>query len=113
MASHKLVIQFEWGGGAGDVAATALLSRIPCVGGHGTVEQIAFPHLTGFGRSPDELLDLAAELLGDTSRAEAALAQAVALAAAHLSPQQAQARLAGLLARASQQVPGRRAPARP
>ncbi len=116
MASHKLVIQFEWGGGAGEVAATALLSRVPCVGGHGTVEQIAFPHLTGFGRSPDELLDLAAELLGDASRAEVAVAQALALAAEHLSPQLTRARVASLLARAQaaqDQVPGGRAPVRP
>jgi hypothetical protein len=116
MAAHKLVIQFEWGGGAGDVAAMALLSRIPCVGGHGTVEQIAFPHLAGFGRSPDELLDLAADLLGDASRAESAVARALALAAEQLSPQSARSRLARLLAQAQaarHEVPGGRAPARP
>lgn len=115
MASHRLVIQFEWGGGAGDVAATALLARIPSVGGHGAVERIAFPHLTGFGRSPDELMDLAADLLGDANHAGAAVAEALELAAEHLSAQLTRARLVGLLRRArdSQQVPGARAPARP
>lgn len=101
MARHKLVFQLEWAGGAGDVAATALLCRIPSVGGHGAVDRIAFPQLAGFGRTTDELLSRAADLLADPDAAADAVAQGRALAAAQLSPESARSRLLDLLGRAS------------
>jgi hypothetical protein len=100
-ARHKLVFQLEWGGGMGEVAAAALLGRIPCVGGHGHTERIAFPDLCGFGRTTPELRDIAIDLLGDEAAAERAAANAVHLAAERLSPDRTRAQLGTLLDRAS------------
>lgn len=101
MAAHKLVFQLEWAGGAGDVAATALLCRIPCVGGHGAVERIAFPGLTGFGRTTEDLLALAAGLLRDAGAAADAVAEARARARTRLAPDLARSRLVDVLGRAA------------
>ena len=98
-AHHKLVFQLEWAGGMGEAAAAALLGRIPCVGGHGYTERIVFPDLCGFGRTSPELRDLAVDLVGDASAAEAMVTKAIALAGEALSPELARTRLAALLDR--------------
>ena len=43
MASHKIVLQLDRSHVPGQVAGDALLCRIPCVGGDGAIERIAFP----------------------------------------------------------------------
>lgn len=72
MARHKLVFQLDRSGVPGQVAGDALLCRIPCVGGDGAIEQLAFaPWL---GKTPAELIEIAALLLTDeTAHAQACL----------------------------------------
>lgn len=47
MASHRCVLQLDSSAVPGQVAGDALLCRMPCVGGNGAVESIAFPELAG------------------------------------------------------------------
>jgi hypothetical protein len=63
MARHKLVFQLDASCVPGQVAGDALLCRVPCVGGNGTTERLAFPDLCGHGRTPEQLFDIAARLL--------------------------------------------------
>jgi hypothetical protein len=63
LAKHKLVWQLDASAVPGQVAGDALLARVPCVGGNGTTERLAFPDLCGHGRSAEQLFDLAARLL--------------------------------------------------
>jgi hypothetical protein len=85
MASHKIVFQLDRSGVPGQVAGDALLCRVPCVGGDGAVEQIAFPELSGHGHSPDELAETAERLLGNPSLREQATHEAQARALNQLS----------------------------
>lgn len=63
MSEHKIVFQLDTSFVPGQVAGDALLCRMPCVGGHGTIERIAFPELYGAGRSIAELVEVARRLL--------------------------------------------------
>ena len=63
MAKHKLVWQLDASAVPGQVAGDALLCRMPCVGGNGTTERLAFPDLCGHGRGTEQLFDIAARLL--------------------------------------------------
>lgn len=74
MAMHRLVFQLDRSAVPGQVAGDALLCRVPCVGGDGAVERIAFPGLCGFGETTAGLVEKAALLMRD----DAACAQAVA-----------------------------------
>jgi hypothetical protein len=65
MASHRLVLQFDQSSVPGQVAGDSLLCRIPTVGGNGAVEQLAFPELSGSGRTFDQLVELTRRLLND------------------------------------------------
>jgi len=65
MARHKFVLQADCSAVPGQVAGDALLCRMPCVGGDGAVDRLAFPSTCGFGRSLGELKELAARLLGE------------------------------------------------
>ena len=69
----------------GQVAGDALLCRIPCVGGNGTVERLAFPDLCGHGRTPERLFDLATRLLEHPYDCVAIVEKAVEFAKATLS----------------------------
>lgn len=62
MSLHRIVWQFDSGAGAGGTAAAALLCRIPCIGGNGAVERIAFPGLSS-PASREDLLESARLLL--------------------------------------------------
>lgn len=68
MASHRIVFQLDSGAVPGQVAGDALLCGMPCVGGNGGTDRLAFPELCGFGRSPQDLRAIAASLLSDDSR---------------------------------------------
>jgi hypothetical protein len=85
MAGHKLVFQLDQSAAPGQVAGDALLCRIPCVGGNGTIERLVFPDLCGHGRTTAELVDIAVRLLEHPSEADAAVAQASSLATQQLS----------------------------
>ncbi len=65
MASHRIVFQLDSGAVPGQVVGDAMLCGMPCVGGNGATDRLAFPELCGFGRSPHELRALAAWLLRD------------------------------------------------
>lgn len=81
MARHKLVFQLDRSGVPGQVAGDALLSRIPCVGGDGAIEQMAFASLCGLGRNPGELAEIAHHLLtGSEAYGAACLESRVAAA---------------------------------
>lgn len=65
MASHRLVLQWDLGAVPGQVAGDALLCRMPCVGGNGVIERLAFPSTCGGGRTGETLGLLASALLTD------------------------------------------------
>jgi hypothetical protein len=77
IGKHKLVWQLDASAGVGRVAGDALLARVPCVGGQGTTERLAFPDLCGFGRDGEQLFDLAARLLEHPHDCEAVVQRAV------------------------------------
>ena len=85
IAQHRLVFQLDRSAVPGQVAGDALLCRIPCVGGDGAVERIAFPNLCGDGRETAELIEIAASLLGNAGAYMGAVAASQAIAAAQLS----------------------------
>ncbi len=80
VAKHKLVLQLDASAVPGQVAGDALLCRIPCVGGNGTTERLAFPDLCGHGRTHEQVIDLAARLLEHPDDTEAAMEEALRLA---------------------------------
>ena len=85
MATHRIVFQLDTSFVPGQVAGDALICRLPCVGGNGTIERIAFPELCGEGRSIVELSEIALGLLKDGTRYEAAISAAQTRAAERLS----------------------------
>jgi len=58
MSLHRIVWQFDEEAGSGASASAALLCRIPCIGGNGAVERIAFPGLSS-PASREDLLESA------------------------------------------------------
>src|SRR5205085_11457690 len=65
VAKHKIVLQLDTSFVPGQVAGDALLCRIPCVGGNGAIDRLAFPETCGLGRSIAELQETALRLLID------------------------------------------------
>ena len=65
MARHKIVLQLDTSFVPGQVAGDALLCRVPCVGGNGAIDRLAFPETCGPGRSIAELQETALRLLTD------------------------------------------------
>jgi hypothetical protein len=63
VARHKIVVQLDRSHVPGQVAGDALLCRIPCVGGDGAVERIAFSRTCGEGRTITEIASMALDLL--------------------------------------------------
>ena len=85
MASHRLVLQLDRSAVPGQVAGDALLCGLPCVGGDGAIERIAYPGICGSGRDPQALREIAAELLACDGACAAAGMEARQLAVARLS----------------------------
>jgi hypothetical protein len=85
MASHRIVLQLDRSAVPGQVAGDALLCGMPCVGGDGAIERIAFPESGGGGRDPAALREIAARLLKDDDACAAAGARGRRLAAECLS----------------------------
>jgi hypothetical protein len=85
MTRHKIVFQADRSAVPGQVAGDALLCRMPCVGGDGAIDRLAFPGTCGHGRSLGELTDLAAKLLRDSAFYHETIAASLAQARARLS----------------------------
>ena len=85
MAAHKIVFQLDTSFVPGQVAGDALICRLPCVGGNGTIERIAFPDLCGHNRLIGELVESALGLLRDSTQYLSAIADAQTRAAERLS----------------------------
>ena len=99
VAEHRLIFQFDRSAVPGQVAGDALLCRIPCVGGDGALERIAFPAQCGWGRTPAELMETASRLLRDDDAYAQAVEQSGALARESLSFGESSRRLAALFAK--------------
>jgi hypothetical protein len=65
MARHKIVLQLDTSFVPGQIAGDALLCRVPCAGGNGAIDRLAFPETCGFARSINEVEQLASRLLSD------------------------------------------------
>jgi hypothetical protein len=65
IARHKLVLQLDTSFVPGQVAGDALLAGVPCVGGNGAVDRLAFPDSCGANRTLGELRELAVRMLTD------------------------------------------------
>ncbi len=63
VAAHKIVFQLDTSFVPGQVAGDALLCRVPCVGGNGAIDRLAFPETCGSHRSINELIEIAIALL--------------------------------------------------
>lgn len=85
MAAHKIVFQLDTSFVPGQVAGDALICRLPCVGGNGTIDRIAFPELCGNSRLIGELIEAALALLRDSTHYLAAVAASQTRAGEQLS----------------------------
>ncbi|MGI8438005.1 MAG: hypothetical protein ACR2NX_14090 [Chthoniobacterales bacterium] len=85
VARHKIVFQLDTSFVPGQVAGDALLCRLPCVGGNGAIERLAFTDLCGAKNSPGDLFQLALDLLGDEKRTRVVVAASQKLAQEKLS----------------------------
>jgi hypothetical protein len=63
VARHKIVFQLDTSFVPGQVAGDALLCRVPCVGGNGAIDRLAFPDTCGFARSIEDIGRTALRLL--------------------------------------------------
>src|SRR5262249_15360500 len=75
VARHKIVLQLDCSHVPGQVAGDALLCRIPCVGGDGAIERIAFSKTCGESRTINELASMASDLLKNAELREAVVAE--------------------------------------
>src|SRR6266513_2988842 len=71
VARHKIVLQLDRSHVPGRISGDALLCRIPCVGSDGTIERIAFPKISGEGRTVSEIASMALDLLKNPDLREA------------------------------------------
>lgn len=85
VARHKIVLQLDTSFVPGQVAGDALLCRVPCVGGNGAIDRLAFPDSCGSARSIDELGKIALRLLTDRAHYQATVTRIELVAASHLS----------------------------
>jgi hypothetical protein len=65
VARHRIVFQLDRSAVPGQVAGDALLCRLPCVGGDGGVDKLAFPDLCGPSLSVDGAIQAAERLVAD------------------------------------------------
>jgi hypothetical protein len=63
VAQHRIVFQLDRSAVPGQVAGDSLLCRVPCVGGDGAVEKLAFPGLCGL--PAESAVKVAERLLAD------------------------------------------------
>jgi hypothetical protein len=85
VARHKIVLQLDTSFVPGQVAGDALLCRVPCVGGNGAIERLAFPDTCGFARSIEDIGRVALRLLTDRAHYQESVAGMEAVASPLLS----------------------------
>jgi len=85
VARHRIVLQLDRSAVPGQVAGDALLCGVPCVGGDGAIERIAFAETCGFGRDAAALGELAERLLNNDAAYQGAISQSRTAAAERLS----------------------------
>ncbi len=98
MAGHKIVLQLDRSHVPGQVAGDGLLCRIPCVGGDGAIERIAFPKTCGEGRTISEIGSIALDLLKNPDRCETIVRESKEQARARLSFEVVRSQLAKFFA---------------
>jgi hypothetical protein len=98
VARHKIVLQLDRSHVPGQVAGDALLCRIPCVGGDGAIERVAFSKTCGEGRTINEVASMALYLLKNPDLREAVVAQSQERARGWLSFEAVRAQLAKFFA---------------
>jgi hypothetical protein len=98
VARHKIVLQIDRSHVPGQVAGDALLCRIPCVGGDGAIERIAFPRISGEGRTMTEIASMALDLLKNADLRAAIVAESQERALERLSLQSVRSQLAKFFA---------------
>ncbi len=100
VARHKIVLQLDRSHVPGQVAGDALLCRIPCVGGDGAIERIAFSKTCGEGKTISEIASTALNLLKNAELRAAVVAESQELAREQLSFEAIRSQLASLFANA-------------
>src|SRR6266481_3122020 len=98
VARHKIVLQLDRSHVPGQVAGDALLCRIPCVGGDGAIERIAFSKTCGEGRSINEIASMAHDLLKNADLRAAIVSESQECAREQLSFEAARSELAKFFA---------------
>src|SRR5204862_2070838 len=98
VARHKIVLQLDRSHVPGQISGDALLCRIPCVGGDGAIERIAFPKTTGERRTITEIGSMALDLLKDADLRAAIVAESQERARERLSFETARSQLAKFFA---------------
>jgi len=99
VARHKIVLQLDRSHVPGQVAGDALLCRIPCVGGDGAIERIAFCKTCGEGRTITEIASMAPDLLKNPELRDAVVAESHERARERLSFETVRSELAKFFAR--------------
>ena len=85
LARHRIVLQLDTSFVPGQVAGDALLCRVPCVGGNGAVDRLAFPDSCGLARSIEEIGKIALRLLTDQEHYQESVAGMEGVASPRLS----------------------------
>jgi hypothetical protein len=98
VALHKIVLQLDRSHVPGQVAGDALLCRIPCVGGDGAIERIAFSKTCGEGRAITEIASMALDLLKNADLRGTIVAESEQRALEQLSFQAVRSQLAKFFA---------------
>jgi len=98
VARHKIVLQLDRSHVPGQVAGDALLCRIPCVGGDGAIERIAFSKTCGEGRTINEIASMALDLLKNLELRDAVVAESQERTRERLSFQAVRSQLAKFFA---------------
>src|SRR5947207_12566790 len=98
VARHKIVLQLDRSHVPGQVAGDALLCRIPCVGGDGAIERIAFSKTSREVRTLNEVASMASDLLKNPELREAVVAESQERARERLSFEAVRSQLAKFFA---------------
>ena len=98
VAQHKVVFQLDCSHVPGQVAGDALLCQIPCVGGDGAIERIAFSKTCGEGQTIAEIASTALDLLKNADLRSAIVTESRERASQRLSFQAVRSQLAKFFA---------------
>jgi hypothetical protein len=102
VARHKIILQLDRSHVPGQIAGDALLCRIPCVGGDGAIERIAFSKTCGEGRTITEIASMALDLLKNADLRGAIVAESEQRALDQVSFQAVRLQLAKFFAQFAQ-----------